>query len=85
MSANQKKAIAYAFCFLIAIIVGGCCAGVAALLSSPPMAIAGAGAAGWLAIVGIGVKIIGPFDFGSETPPTPPTPPGANQTGTPVA
>ncbi|MFF4054578.1 hypothetical protein ACFYZ0_02140 [Streptomyces sp. NPDC001708] len=70
MSPNQWKALAYAFCLLVSIIVGGCCAGVVALLGAPPLGIAGAGAVGWATIMGIGVKVIGPFDFGGGTPPS---------------
>lgn len=76
---NKKKAWAYVFCFLIAIIVGGACAGVVAMLGAPALGIAGAGATGFTVVMGFGCKLIGPFDFTDGG-----TPPTVNQQGASV-
>jgi hypothetical protein len=71
VSANLKRLIAYGFCFLIAIIVGGAAAAVAGLLGAPGLAVGGAFAAGFLGIMGVGAKVIGPFDFSDDSAPPP--------------
>ncbi|MFF5676261.1 hypothetical protein ACFY8S_40290 [Streptomyces hygroscopicus] len=63
MSANQKRVFAYALCFPVAFVVGGCCTGVAALFDASPLGIVSAGIAGFMAVMGTAIKLIGPFDF----------------------
>jgi hypothetical protein len=73
VSANSKRLIAYVFCLLLSIIVGGVAALVVCLLGAPALAVAGAGAFSLLGVMGVGVKVIGPFDFISDNaPPTGP-------------
>lgn len=63
MSANQKRLIAYAICSLLSIIFGGATALVVGLLSASTLASAGAFGGGFVSLMGIGVAVIGPFDF----------------------
>jgi hypothetical protein len=73
VSANYKRFIAYVICLLLSIIIGGVAALVVCLLGAPALAVAGAGAFGLLGVLGVGVKVIGPFDFISDNaPPTGP-------------
>jgi hypothetical protein len=63
VSANQKKLIAYAFCLLVSIILGGIAAFVIAEIGCPALVIAGAAAATLLGGMDVGARIIGPFEF----------------------
>ncbi|MFH8414320.1 hypothetical protein [Streptomyces collinus] len=64
MSANMKRALAYAYCAPIAIMVGFCCTAVAGFLFDVDRWVAvTAGAAGFVLVVTLGVAVIGPFDF----------------------
>ncbi|MFG2558374.1 hypothetical protein [Streptomyces sp. NPDC048496] len=69
MNSNQKRLAAYLFCLLLAIIVGGVAALVVALLGAPMLAVAGAGATGFVGVMGIGSKAIGPFVFTDDKAP----------------
>ncbi|AYN40207.1 hypothetical protein D9753_16220 [Streptomyces dangxiongensis] len=71
MTANQKRLVSYGFAFCIAIIIGGACAAVVVALKAPGLTIAGAFAAGFLGIMGVAVKVIGPFDFNDDNAPPP--------------
>lgn len=71
MTANQKRSVAYGFCLLIAIIIGGACAVMAAVFHAADLEIAGAFAAGFLGIMGVGVKVVGPFEFANGNAPPP--------------
>jgi hypothetical protein len=62
VSANHIRLIAYGFCFLISIIVGGAAASVAGLaFGARGQTVAGAFCGGFLGTMGIGSQLIGPF------------------------
>jgi hypothetical protein len=53
---------------------------VVSVLGAPALAIAGAGGASFVTVMGPGVKIIGPFEFAANKAETPP---GQTQQGAP--
>jgi hypothetical protein len=64
VSANHIRLIAYGFCFLISIIVGGAAASVAGLgFGGSGQTVAGAFCAGFLGTMGLGSQLIGPFSI----------------------
>lgn len=70
MSPNHKKIVAYSFTLLLSIIVGVAAAFVAALLGAVTLVVASSGAAGFVAIMGFGTTVIGPFEFASDQTPS---------------
>ncbi|MGW5130916.1 hypothetical protein [Streptomyces sp. NPDC004135] len=73
--ANLKRLVAYLFCTLFALLGAGISAVVVGVLGAPALFIAGAGGGGFIAVMGLGVKIIGPFEFTADNPETPPAQP----------
>ncbi|MDJ0464857.1 hypothetical protein [Streptomyces sp. H27-C3] len=63
MSATQKKVYAVAFCITLSLFLGLASGVVTAALGASVLASVSAGGAAFLVICGIGVAIIGLFDF----------------------
>ncbi|MFE5913486.1 hypothetical protein ACFQ6B_30975 [Streptomyces wedmorensis] len=85
MRINQRKMMAWAFCFLAASVTTALVGGFAFFvlhLSATASASAGAGA--FVVVVGWGAAVIGPFHFGNDDDVSPGAPTTGPQQGAPV-
>ncbi|MCX5236269.1 hypothetical protein OG824_13770 [Streptomyces prunicolor] len=76
---NLKRLVAYLIWTLCSVFIAGGVALAVSVLGASGLGIAGAGGASFIALLGLGVKVIGPFEFTASKAETPPieTQPGA--------
>ncbi|WP_043667533.1 hypothetical protein [Streptomyces xylophagus] len=72
---NLKRLVAYLIWTLCSLFIAGGVTLSASILGASGLGIAGAGGGSLIALLGLGVKVIGPFEFTASKTETPPTPP----------